>query len=372
MNPTAALIIGGGAFGLHLAKRLAARLGSVVVCEREPDFLRRASYANQARVHNGYHYPRSTLTAWRSHLNYGQFLAEYGDCVYDRFTKLYAVGRRLSNVSAGQFAAFAARIQAPLRAASPAVRRLFDDDLIENVYVVDECAFDANVLRSQLVDEARGAGVELLVETRVERVRSAGSGLLEVDLASGERRSTRTCLRVFNCTYSGLNDVLEASELPLVPLKYEFAELCLVDVPSTLRELGVTVMCGPFFSCMPYPAEACHSLSHVRYTPHFQWYDSALPRRRVDEVYRGARRQTMFPAMVRDATRFMPQMRGTRYRRSLWEIKALLPKCEIDDGRPILFRTHHGLQNHHLVLGGKIDNVYDVTTAIDRLLDAET
>lgn len=372
MDLTEALIIGGGAFGLHLAKRLAARLGSVVVCEREADFLRRASYSNQARVHNGYHYPRSTLTAWRSHLNYGQFLEEYGACVHNRFTKLYAVGRRLSNVSAGQFAAFAARIQAPLRPAPSAIRKLFDEDLIENVYVVDECAFDANVLKSQLVDEARRAGAELLVETRVERVRAVDDGMMEVDLACGEQRSTRRCRRVFNCTYSGLNDVLEASQLPLVPLKYEFAELCLVDVPSTLRELGVTVMCGPFFSCMPYPAEACHSLSHVRYTPHFQWYDSTAPRRSVAEIYRGARRTTMFPAMVRDATRYVPQMRDAIYRRSLWEIKALLPKCEIDDGRPILFRTHHGLRNHHLVLGGKIDNVYDISTAIERHLDAET
>jgi hypothetical protein len=278
----------------------------------------------------------------------------------------------LSNVSAGQFAAFSARIQAPLRPATSAVRKLFDADLIENVYVVDECAFNANVLKSQLVDEARRAGAELLVETRVERVRDAGDGLLDVDLVAGEQPSTRRCRRVFNCTYSGLNDVLEASQLPLVPLKYEFAELCLVDVPSTLRELGVTVMCGPFFSCMPYPAEGCHSLSHVRYTPHFQWFDSTAPRRPVAEIYRHARRNTMFPAMVRDATRYVPHMRDTVYRRSLWEIKALLPKCEVDDGRPILFRPHHGLRNHHLVLGGKIDNVYDITTAIERHLDAET
>lgn len=372
MDFTEALIIGGGAFGLHLAKHLAARLGSVVVCERENDFLRRASYANQARVHNGYHYPRSTLTAWRSHLNYGRFREEYGACIDDKFTKLYAVARRLSNVSAGQFAAFSARIQAPLRPAPAAVRRLFDEDLIENVFVVEECAFNADVLKSQLVDEARRAGAELLVETSVERVRDGGDGLLEADLVAGERRSTRRARRVFNCTYSGLNDVLAASGLPVVPLKYEFAELCLVDVPSTLRELGVTVMCGPFFSCMPYPAEACHSLSHVRYTPHFQWFDSTAPRRPVAEIYRKARRQTMYPAMVRDATRYLPSMRGAVYRRSLWEIKALLPKCEIDDGRPILFRAHHGLPNHHLVLGGKIDNVYDITTAIQRLLDAET
>jgi glycine/D-amino acid oxidase-like deaminating enzyme len=61
-----AAVIGGGFYGLYLAEYLAARVGRVLLFEREPGLMRRASYANQARVHNGYHYPRSVLTALRS------------------------------------------------------------------------------------------------------------------------------------------------------------------------------------------------------------------------------------------------------------------------------------------------------------------
>jgi glycine/D-amino acid oxidase-like deaminating enzyme len=57
-----AIVIGGGFYGCEIALEL-VRLGfeKVVLVEREPGLLRRASFVNQARIHNGYHYPRAYL-----------------------------------------------------------------------------------------------------------------------------------------------------------------------------------------------------------------------------------------------------------------------------------------------------------------------
>ena len=49
--------------------------------------------------------------------------------------------------------------------------------------------------------------------------------------------------------------------------------MALMQAPDVLKEIGVTVMDGPFFSMMPFPARGLHTLSHVRYTPHFSWKD---------------------------------------------------------------------------------------------------
>src|SRR5438046_869192 len=98
-----ALIIGGGFYGLYLAGQLVRRFDRVVLCEREAGLMRRASYHNQARVHNGYHYPRSVLTASRSCRNFPRFVEEFREAVDASFVKIYAVGRRLSTVSARQF-----------------------------------------------------------------------------------------------------------------------------------------------------------------------------------------------------------------------------------------------------------------------------
>ena len=53
-----------------------------------------------------------------------------------------------------------------------------------------------------------------------------------------------------------------------------------------------------------------------------------------------------------------------QYVDSLWEVKTVLPASEIDDSRPILFKTNFCIPNYHCIMGGKIDNVYDVIEAI--------
>ncbi len=55
--------------------------------------------------------------------------------------------------------------------------------------------------------------------------------------------------------------------------------MALMKMPPALNELGITVMDGPFFSLMPFPARSLHTLSHVRYTPHFSWQDTRVSTR---------------------------------------------------------------------------------------------
>ena len=99
------IIIGGGTYGCFAALKLAELYGggSVVIVEQEADIMLRASYNNQARVHNGYHYPRSLLTALRSRINAPRFLAEFKDAIFSSSEQYYAVSRRQSNVTASQW-----------------------------------------------------------------------------------------------------------------------------------------------------------------------------------------------------------------------------------------------------------------------------
>ena len=109
------IILGGGVYGARLALALRADGESVLLLEREPVLLGRASLVNQARVHNGYHYPRSILTSVRSRQNYDRFRADYADCAYDRFDHYYAIARNDSKTTAAQFLQFCKRVGAPRR-----------------------------------------------------------------------------------------------------------------------------------------------------------------------------------------------------------------------------------------------------------------
>lgn len=357
------IIIGGGTYGCFAALRLAELYGgkAVVIVEQEADIMLRASYNNQARVHNGYHYPRSLLTALRSRINAPRFSAEFKDAIFTDSEQYYAISRRQSNVTASQFAQFCRRIGADLKPAPPEVRRLFDDEFIEAVFSVTEHAFDADKLRESLRERIKTAGVTVLTQTEATRIVIESPSLLRLELRnarSDERRGVRG-RHLYNCTYSRLNQILSQSGLQTIHLKYEATEIALVELPPNLRNLSITVMCGPFFSVMPFPPLKLSTLSHVSYTPHYEWADD--PQAGGYTVHSPAfPLRTRFDRMRRDAARYVPSLRECSYVRSLWEVKTILPQSDISDSRPILFKREPAAPNIISILGSKIDNIFDL------------
>ncbi len=369
-DTTGTVVVGGGLYGVALALHAARRRdGRVVLVEREERLLRVASRSNQARVHMGYHYPRSFLTAIRSRRHYARFLEAHRDCIDTAVEAYYAIARSFSKVSARQFAEFCHRIGAPLSRAPAEVRALFDADRIEDVFRVEEASFDADRLAARLEADLHAAGVELRLGVEARRCRPRGGGW-EVALSGPGGDDVLMAARVLNCTYAELNQLPGSAGLAPVPLKHELAELVVVEPPPELEGRAVTVMCGPFFSLTPLPAEGHHVLSHVRYTPHAAWHtgDAVPVGWGGGSLARQHEPASRFAAMVADASRYLPCMAGTVRRRSLWAVKTVLPRNEVDDGRPIL--VHHDPEAPGLVsvMGSKIDNVYDVL----ELLDAPT
>jgi len=366
-----AVIVGGGFFGASLARHLAQDRGlRVVLFEQADTLLGRASYANQARVHNGYHYPRSLLTALRCRINFPRFVDEFADCIEDRFEKTYAIARASSKVTAEQFRTFCARIGAPLSPAAPAVRRLFDADRIEEVFSAREIGFNAVRLRTRMIERLDEAAVTVELGAEVIAAHAADGGTIAVTWRRGGEERVTIASAVFNCTYSRLNRLLVGSGLVPLRLKHELTEMPLVAVPAELANRGITVMCGPFFSLMPFPARGLHTLSHVRYTPHCEWNDGPdEPWLDPDVVLRERPRHSHFPHMVRDAARYLPAIADCRQVDSLWEVKTVLPRSEVDDSRPVLYANDRALPGLTSVLGAKIDNIYDIIEVASGGLD---
>ena len=366
-----AVVLGGGFYGACIATYLVRKRGLERVCvvEQEPSLLSRASFNNQARVHNGYHYPRSFTTAFRSRVNLPRFAADWPDALHRDFTKVYAIARRNSKVTSRQFVRFCRDIGASLEPADEAVSSLFATRLIESVFKVQEWAFDASVLAGWARDELSACGVEVMTETRATSVERGSADRLVVSVvpahvddvsSAGDELVTKL---VFNCTYAGLNQISGAFGGVRTGLKQEITEIALVDLPAPLRDIGVTVMDGPFYSMMPFPAKHLHSLTHVRYTPHLQWVDQpgVDPYDRLAEYDGGTR----VAWMLRDVARYMPGIADARYVESLFELKTVLMKNESNDARPILFESDADLPGFFSVLGGKIDNIYDVLEELD-------
>ena len=364
-----AVVVGGGFYGAMIAIYLARQRGmqGVLLIERESALMARASHNNQARVHSGFHYPRSYTTAYRSRTNAPRFARDWPNVVKKDFTSVYAIARNNSKVTARQFERFCREIGADLVPVDLTIRQLFEPRLIDAVFQVEEFCFDATQLRQWAAAELKDRGVEVCLDTVATEIsRTNGGGLdVRLELPDGTA-SSQTSRYVFNCTYSGLNqfggDFTETS----TRLKHEIAEIALMQMPAVLSGLGITVLDGPFFSVLPFPARGeLHTLSHVRYTPHSHWQDERgiNPYERLDSYGRASR----VDRMIRDSSRILPALNDSKYVDSLFEIKTVLEKNEADDGRPILFESHVDLPGCFSVLGGKIDNIYDVLNKMDTL-----
>jgi glycine/D-amino acid oxidase-like deaminating enzyme len=361
---SAAIVIGGGFYGASIAVHLkrVRGLDRVTLVECGKDLLTRSSFVNQARVHTGYHYPRSFTTAYRSIINVPRFVQDFGPAVGRSHTNLYAVARKNSKITPRQMERFCQEIGAPLETAPPELQALFNPQLIDRVYLTDEAVFDAEVLRRIMRERLASAGVEVRLETEALRV-VQGSDHVEVEVQHKDRTEALFADVAFNCTYSRLQTLLDPNETVL-KLKHEISEMVLIDPPDTLKRLGITVMDGAFFSMMPFPARRLHSLSHVRYTPHAFWMEDGAgdPYARLADYHF----ETRADRMIRDCARYVPELARAKPERSLFEVKTVLTANETDDGRPILMRRHEPYGRLFSVLGGKIDNVYDILDQLDR------
>jgi glycine/D-amino acid oxidase-like deaminating enzyme len=362
-NEYNAVVVGGGFYGCSIAVELKKSCEKVLLVESESELLTRASYGNQARVHGGYHYPRSYLTGRRSRANLHRFSEAYKDSVITTDKMYYGIAREFSKVSAAQFARFCHQIEAPAKPAPADVKAWFNSDMIEEVFEVEEFVFDAKCLAESLKKQIENSGVEVRMQTTAEEIKELQNGSMSIRLNNEEEpiQAEQTWL----CTYSAMNEILNTSSLPEIPLKHEVAELSLVDVPDFLKNVGITLMDGPFFSLYPFPAANCHSLSHVRFTPHHAWEEPK--ERKTADISKLHGDDSSFLNMQRDVQRFMPALADLKFKEPLWEIKTVLPRSEVSDSRPILFKQNHGLKNLYCVLGAKIDNIFDVTEQLTEL-----
>jgi len=360
------LVVGGGFFGMYIAEYFARQGRSVLLCEKEQDLMQRASFSNQARVHNGYHYPRSILTALRSRVSFSRFVKEFPDAIVSSFEKYYMIGKSQSKVTAKQFEQFCNRIGAPCESAPHKITKLVNQNLVEHVFSTVEYAFDANKLKNTMLSRLNDANVDILLGAEVLTVLSVNSEEVEVTVHHNDCNERINVRQVFNCTYSMLNNLLVNSNLPKIPLKHEMTEMCLVEVPDELRDKGITMMCGPFFSIHPFPPYGLHTLSHVRYTPHYEWYDTAKSEYfNAHEHFSKTNKATSWKKMQSDVNRYIPIFSESKYCDSIWEVKSILPRSETDDSRPILFKSDYSLNGLHCILGGKIDNIYDAIEMIE-------
>ena len=107
----------------------------------------------------------------------------------------------------------------------------------------------------------------------------------------------------------------------------------------------------------------------MRYSVHGAWDEAdGLPVPQRGEALAEAPPASHVQHMVHDGSRYVPSLRQAEHLDSLWTIRTKLPGSAQTDSRPILFRPAKNLPRVYHVMGGKIDNVYDLEPFLDNAL----
>lgn len=361
------LVIGAGWFGLYGAYLMARRGLRVAVLDADDAPMMRASQVNQARVHNGYHYPRSLTTALSSVKYYDRFTRDYAEAINDRFDKVYAIARAQSFISPEGFERFCERANIRCDATDP--NQWFAPGTVAAAYRTEEYSFDAGRLRHALC--AKLAELPTLTWYLPARIGDVDRDADGFTIRLQDGRELRAD-GVLNASYAGTNQVLRLLGVDPLPLKYELCEIILTNVGQSLAGVGLTVMDGEYFSLMPYGMSGHHSLTAVGYTPHRTSRD-VTPRfvcqaRNPDcnDIaldncsFCPEAPPTAWTFTSELARRYLGWSHDIRYVESLFSVKTVLSRAEIDDARPTLVEQHSTEPWVMSVLSGKIATIYDL------------
>jgi len=365
------VVVGGGIFGCYAALHLAGRGAKVAILEKEARLFQKASLVNQARLHSGYHYPRSIATAAMSDEHKARFTEEHRPFVNQTFEKFYAIDRYGSFTDGTQFERFCAFLDIPCERVTE--HNLFNFERLEALYRTVEYSFDPVLLGNYYRDKVENTlGITVFKKSQIQRSEAIGNEwAIDVQVETlNFQLSTPT---VINATYSATNAINQIFGVNELALTHEISEIAFVSSPQFgLR--GLTVMDGPFGSIMPFGLSGLLSLSSVAYTHHKISFD-ALPRFdcQMPEIDPACRPEapgicTECPRRpVSNAPKMLAQMQqyfadNVQFAQmfSYYTIKSKLKASHIDDGRPTEISLLRESPKFYCLFAGKINSIYEV------------
>lgn len=365
------VVVGGGIFGCYAALHLADRGAKVAILEKEARLFQKASLVNQARLHSGYHYPRSVATAAMSDEHKTRFTEEHRSFVNHTFEQFYAIDRYGSFTDGLQFERFCAYLDIPCDRVTD--HPLFNFERLEALYRTEEHSFDPVLLGNFYREKVESTtGITVFKNAQLLNAQADGNAW-KIELRLETFNLKLETSTVINATYAASNAVNRLFGANDLDLTHEISEIAFVSSPH-FQQRGLTVMDGPFGSIMPYGLSGLLSLSSVAYTHHKLSFD-ALPtfNCQMPEIDPRCRPEapgictecprrpvTNAPKMLAQMQQYFAETVQFEHLFSYYTIKSKLKASHIDDGRPTEISLLRESPRFYCLFAGKINSIYEV------------
>ena len=340
-------IIGGGIYGCWIAYVLSKKGYKVNLFEKNHEIISESSKLNQYRIHRGYHYLKSLNTAYRCQANYEKFTQFFSSAVHSNFKSFYAISKYQSNINGNTFEKACNLLNMPFEKKNLSDYEIFNPNLIEKVYEVDEKIYNVDKLREIFLELINNKNISSFLNTKIKSL-----NINEKYLKTSDNEIFKFDY-LFNCTYSDIEQFDNISNEDL-ELSYVLSEIGILEVPEIIKNIGITVIDGPFFSVLPINNQY-HSISHVTYT-HLEKNEKNIFFEKKEYLNKNISYVNL-RKMILDAARYIPEIEKSLIIKSFYQIKAIQKKNNRNDSRPIIIKKKDKCFN---VVGSKIDNIFDI------------
>jgi hypothetical protein len=250
--------------------------------------------------------------------------------------------------------------------------KYFNEHHIDKSFITKEYSFDASLIRQKLIKIMANMDCNIIYNAKIQKI-SKTNQKYRIFLEDSQEFETDFLL---NTTYASINQIHELLGFEMMDIKYELCEVILCEVSENLKNVGITVMDGPFFSIMPFGKTNCHSLTTVSRTPHLTSYNK-LPSFPCQALNKNCspkqldncnncqfKPNTAFIEMNQIAKKFLNSDIEIKYIKSLFTIKPIMNASEIDDSRPTIIRKFSEKPHFYTVFSGKINTIYDLDSIL--------
>ncbi|WP_300369694.1 NAD(P)-binding protein [Brachyspira sp.] len=367
------IIIGAGIYGIYLADIISSKYKNVkiLIIEKDREAFLRASYVNQARLHNGYHYPRSLHTAIKCSHYFDKFAMDYEFSIIKNFTKIYAVSSKFGMSTPDNFEYFCDNANIPYKKINEL--QFFNVNLVDACYETKEYAVDTLKIKEYYLEKINeNKNITIIYDDYIKEAYIKNSSWY-IRLNSNKNLETSF---VINTSYASINSVLKIFNLDTIPIKFELSEMILCEPSNNLKGFGITLMDGPFFSIMPFNKNGLYSLYSVRYSPH-KFSTSELPHfecQLKSNTCNGlfldncnlceVRPNSSWIHMRQLAKKYLKSEFLPEFKESILTIKALMQSSSTSDSRPVIIKKNRENPHFITVLGGKLNTIYELNEVI--------
>ena len=255
-------IIGGGFYGIMASLEAAANkyVDEVTIFEKNDSLMLAAGKYNQARLHLGFHYPRSEETIRQTKSGFVSYQKRFPNATQSINKNIYLI-REDGLISIEQYLQVMQKNKIKFKDidVKETSFKYRADGIDFKTIQVEERYIDILKLNQDLFREIDEMGINVCLGQEVKYV-DTENGILEF-----YNNKTLQYDLIVNCSY--INPFIGFSENK-IPLKYEFCTLLFIS-SEVIKNQAITVMDGPFVSIYPWLSNL-HSVASVKFSPALQ------------------------------------------------------------------------------------------------------